>query len=85
MLALGTWAVRSPSFPGDAPVGTDSVILALGTFFDPDAADGLDARYELRLGESRFRIRIADGSIELDRGAAEDPDAIIETDARHPA
>src|SRR5690349_8050175 len=26
LLSLGTWALRSPSFPDDAPVGTDSVI-----------------------------------------------------------
>lgn len=81
VLSLGTWAVRSPSFPSDAPVGTDSVVLALGTFFDPDAAGDLGARYELRLGDSTFHVHIADGAIELDRGPAEAPDAIIEADA----
>jgi alkyl sulfatase BDS1-like metallo-beta-lactamase superfamily hydrolase len=80
-LSLGTWAVRSPSFPSDAPVGTDSVVLALGTFFDAGAADGLSARYELRLDDSTFHVHIADGAIELDRGPAESPDAIVETDA----
>src|SRR5215213_3215676 len=63
-LALGTWAIRSESFPRDAPVGTDSVILALGTFFDPDAADGLSARYEIRLGENVFHADIADRRID---------------------
>ncbi|HWO48157.1 MAG TPA: helix-turn-helix domain-containing protein, partial [Solirubrobacterales bacterium] len=48
-ISLGAWALRSPSFPRDAPVGTDSVALALQTFFDPAAAEGLSARYELRL------------------------------------
>ena len=81
MLSLGTWALRSRSFPADAPVGTDSVILALGTFFDADAAGDLTARYELRLGENAFCVRVADRAIEIDRGAAENPDAIIETDA----
>jgi DNA-binding HxlR family transcriptional regulator len=80
-LALGTWALRSPSFPGDAPVSTDSVLLALGTFFDADAAGSLTALYELRLGENAFQIRIADRTIEVERGAADNPDAIIETDA----
>ena len=32
---------RRPS-PRDAPVGTDSVVLALGTFFDADAAGDLE-------------------------------------------
>jgi DNA-binding HxlR family transcriptional regulator len=80
VLSLGSWAIRSPSFPPDAPVGTDSVILALGTFFDADAAGDLDARYELRLGENIFRVRVAEGRIDVARGAPEDPDAIIETD-----
>jgi DNA-binding HxlR family transcriptional regulator len=81
VLTLGTWALRSRSFPDDAPVGTDSVILALGTFFDADAAGDLTARYELRLGEHAFDVQIADGAIEFDRGTAADPDAIIDTDA----
>jgi DNA-binding HxlR family transcriptional regulator len=79
-LALGTWAVRSPYFPQDAPVGTDSVILALGTFFDAGAAGDLDARYELRLDEIAFNVRIAEGRIDIDRGPAERPDATLETD-----
>ena len=81
VLSLGTWAVRSPSFPEGAPVGTDSVVLALGTFFDADAAAGLRARYELRLDESTFHVQIEAGRIEVDRGPAEQPDAIVEADA----
>jgi DNA-binding HxlR family transcriptional regulator len=81
VLSLGTWAVRSPTFPEDAPVGTDSVVLALGTFFDAGAAGELSARYELRLDDSTFHVHIAGGAIELDRGPSEAPDAIVETDA----
>jgi DNA-binding HxlR family transcriptional regulator/putative sterol carrier protein len=80
VLSLGGWAVRSPSFPEDAPVGVDSVALALQSLFDADAAEGFSAVVELRLGEDRFRIRIADGVIEVARGRADDPDAIIDTD-----
>jgi DNA-binding HxlR family transcriptional regulator len=81
LIALGAWALRSPSLPRGAPVGNDSVILALGTFFDSDAADDLSADYELRLGENVFHVRIDDRRIELGRGAADQPDAVIETDA----
>jgi DNA-binding HxlR family transcriptional regulator len=81
VISLGTWALRSPSFPDQAPVGTDSVILGLGTFFDAEAAGDLTARYELRLGENTFSVRIADRRIDVDRGAADDPQAVIETDA----
>jgi len=81
VISLGTWALHSPSFPEEAPVGTDSVILALGTFFDAEAAGDLTAGYELRLGENAFSVGIADGAIEVDRGACEDADAIVATDA----
>src|SRR3954447_3368905 len=73
LVTLGAWAVRSPSFPRDAPVGIDSVILALSTFFDADAAGDLDARYELRLGEHVFDVRVADGTIAVAREPAEHP------------
>ena len=80
VLTLGTWAVRSPTFPEGAPVGTDSVILALGTFFDASAAGELSAVYELRFGDDTFHAVIAGGAIELGRGPADDPDAIVDTD-----
>jgi DNA-binding HxlR family transcriptional regulator len=80
LLSLGVWALRSSSFPRGAPVGTDSVILALSTFFDADAAGDLDARYELRLGENAFAIRVADGTIDVGRRLAGTADATIETD-----
>jgi DNA-binding HxlR family transcriptional regulator len=80
VLALGGWGVRSPSFPDDDPVGVDSVALALRSLFNPDAAEGLSARYELRLGEDRVRLQIQAGAIKVDRGQADDPDAVIETD-----
>jgi DNA-binding HxlR family transcriptional regulator len=80
LLSLGTWALRSPSFPRGVPVGMDSVILALSTFFDAERAGDLDARYELRLGEHTFGVRVADGAIDVSRSPAGEPDAIIETD-----
>jgi DNA-binding HxlR family transcriptional regulator len=80
LISLGTWALRSPTLPADAPVGTDSVILALSTFFDADAAGALSATYELRLGENAFAVRVADGAIDVDRGPVDDPDAVIESD-----
>jgi DNA-binding HxlR family transcriptional regulator len=69
VISLGAWAIRSPSFPRGAPVGSDSVILALSTFFDAGAAGDLDARYELRMGENTFDVRVADRTIEVDRCA----------------
>jgi DNA-binding HxlR family transcriptional regulator/putative sterol carrier protein len=80
VISLGRWAARSPAQPSDAPIGVDSVVLALRGKFDSDAAKGLRASYELRLGEDRFRIAVADDEIEVARGSAHQADATIETD-----
>ena len=80
ILALGRWGSGAPFPPGDAKLGSDSAVIALMTVFDPSAADGLNASYELRLGKDRFRARVAAGRIEFARGSAEEPDATIETD-----
>jgi DNA-binding HxlR family transcriptional regulator len=81
VLSLGRWGARSPTPPGDAPVvSADSVILALRGLFDPGAAHGLRAAYELRLGEDRFRVQVADGELDAARGSADQADATIQTD-----
>ena len=80
VMSLGHWAARSPSQPRTAPIGADSIVLALRARFDPDAADGLRASYELRLGEDRFRIAVSDDQLDVARGGTERPDATIDTD-----
>jgi len=80
-MSLGRWAARSPEPPGDAPVrSADSIVLALRARFDPGAARGLRARYELRLGEDHFRLTVADDQLEAARGSADRADATIATD-----
>jgi DNA-binding HxlR family transcriptional regulator/putative sterol carrier protein len=81
VVSLGRWAARSPSgLPIDAPVGADSMILALRSRFDPSAARGLQARYELRLGEDRFRMEVAGDELDVARGETDRSDATIDTD-----
>jgi DNA-binding HxlR family transcriptional regulator len=80
VLALGRWASRSPSFPEDAELGPDSLVLALKTAFDPAKADGLEATYELRVGEVPFKITVKDGEFQAAHGEAESPDATITSD-----
>jgi alkyl sulfatase BDS1-like metallo-beta-lactamase superfamily hydrolase len=77
---LGRWGARSPSKPRDAALGVDSLILSFRTMFDPRAAEGLKASYELHLGEDVFRAEVADGRFEIVRGEAQRPDATIETE-----
>ena len=78
---LGRWGARSPSRPRDATLGVDSLILSFRTMFDPRAADGLSASYELHLDEDVFRVAVYDGRFEIARGEAERPDATIKTDS----
>jgi DNA-binding HxlR family transcriptional regulator len=76
VLALGRWASRSPGFPLGAPMGPDSLVLALKTAFQPKKAGELDATYELWLGEIPFSIRV-NGGLEARHGEAGDPDAML--------
>jgi DNA-binding HxlR family transcriptional regulator/putative sterol carrier protein len=80
IIRLGRWGARSASRPRDAALSVDSLVLSFRTMFDPRAAEGLNASYELRLGEDRFRAVVADGRFEVVRGGAEEPDATIEAD-----
>ena len=80
VIELGRWGSGAPFPPGDAKLGADSFVLALKTLFDPSAAQDLSANYELRFGDHRFRVEVADGELELARGSATRPDATIESD-----
>jgi DNA-binding HxlR family transcriptional regulator len=80
IVALGRWGSTAPSPPGDARLGVDSLVLALKTLFDPAAADGFDATFELRLGEQHFWVRVADGRLDVGRGDAVQPVAVITAD-----
>lgn len=78
--ALGRWGARSPLRPREAPMSTDAFVLALRTMFEPREAGGLEASYELRIGEESFRAAVDGGSFEIVRGSMDKPDATIEAD-----
>jgi DNA-binding HxlR family transcriptional regulator/putative sterol carrier protein len=80
ILSLGRWASGSPSFPVGAEMGPDSLVLALKATFQHEKADGLEATYELRLGEIPFKISVKEGKFQAARGEAESADAVIESD-----
>jgi len=80
VLALGRWGSRAPFPSGDAELGVDAFVIALKTVFDPSAAEGLRASYELRLGEHHFHAQVAGGRLDIARESADRPDATIETD-----
>ncbi|HEY8082309.1 MAG TPA: winged helix-turn-helix transcriptional regulator [Solirubrobacterales bacterium] len=77
---LGAWGASSPQPPGEAPIGADSIVLALRSLFDPKAAGKLRATYELRFEDGSFRVEVAKGKVELSRGTAAKPEVTIEAD-----
>ncbi|MCX2184982.1 winged helix-turn-helix transcriptional regulator [Streptomyces sp. SKN60] len=52
-------------------------VLGLRACFDPEAAAGLHAVYEFRVGDEVFHARVADGTVETLHGPAQDPDATL--------
>jgi DNA-binding HxlR family transcriptional regulator len=75
---LARWGSRGPLASGNE-LSADALMFALKTSFDSGAAQ--DGTYEIRLGDDRFRAEITDGRLELTRGTAERPDAVLDTDA----
>jgi hypothetical protein len=56
--------------------------VALKTMFDPAAANGAPASYQLRLDEHSFALGIDADRLQLVRGEAAAPAAVIDTDPR---
>jgi len=77
---LGTWGARSPVPPEHREIGPDSIVLALRSLFDPAAAGDLEASYELRIGEDRYRVDVAGGELTLGRSPVEHPKLVLETE-----
>ena len=79
LISLGHWAVRSPFLPRNGTLGVNSLILSFRTMFNPDAAKGLKASYELRLGEETFYARVANNQFEIARGEISKATVKVET------
>jgi DNA-binding HxlR family transcriptional regulator len=80
LLELGRWGARSPFRPaGDLSV--DALLVALEATFTGEGAAELRATLELRLSEERFTAELEHGALRFARGAAREPQAVIETDA----
>ena len=77
---LGAWGARAPSPPEAHQIGSDSIVLALRSLFDPGSERDQHVDCGLRLGEDRFHVRIDGERLELGRGAVEETDIAIDTD-----
>jgi DNA-binding HxlR family transcriptional regulator len=81
LIELGRWGgANAPPPCEDMCMSLDAYVVSLRTLFDPQRAGDFSARVELRLGEERFRVVVADGQIDAGRGELPGADAVIETD-----
>ena len=79
-LQLGAWAARSPSFPLEAGIGVDSLVLGLKAVFDPSAAGEMELRSGLVLDGQPFHMNVSGGAMEIGRELPAEPELTIDTD-----
>jgi DNA-binding HxlR family transcriptional regulator len=79
ILGLQRWGAGSASFSHDVPIGCDAAMLALKNAFDAEHA-GPRFDIEVRFDSATFAVTVDDGRISIRRGAADRPDAVIDTD-----
>jgi DNA-binding HxlR family transcriptional regulator/putative sterol carrier protein len=79
VMRLGLWGAQSLGEPGpDEIITPDSITMALRSTFRPEAARGLNVRYELRLGKIVLHARVANGRLTVAEGPLADADLVIE-------
>lgn len=80
VLALGRWGARTLGEPApDEIVTVDSMVMAMRSTFRPDAARGVRAGFELRLGDIVLHLRVNDGTLAVTPGDGPAADLVIET------
>ena len=79
VLSLGRWGARTLGNPRpDEIITVDSMIMALRTTFQAEAARGVRAAYELRMGTIVIHARVADGTVAVGEGELPGADLVIE-------
>jgi DNA-binding HxlR family transcriptional regulator len=79
VLELGRWGAKNLGDPrSDETITLNSLVTALRTTFHTDAARGLRAGFELRVGEIALHARVDDGRVAVAEGALPGADLIIE-------
>jgi DNA-binding HxlR family transcriptional regulator len=78
VVALGRWGAKALGDPRpDETITEDSLVTALRTTFQPEAARGLHAGFELRAGEIVLHARVDDGRITASGGPLDGADLVI--------
>ncbi len=78
--ALGRWGAKALGAPRAGEVLTlDAMVTAMRASFQPAAARGVHATYELRLGDIVLHLRIAGRNLSIKAGALPHADLILES------
>jgi DNA-binding HxlR family transcriptional regulator len=81
LFALGRWGARSlGAREEEQSLHSHWLAVALKAFFHAEAAEGVDAVYQLRLREGAFRIDVREGSATIAPGPADDAVLALEAD-----
>lgn len=79
LIRFGRWGAKSLGSPGaDEVITPDSMTMALRSTFRAEAAEGVRATYELRLGEVTVNARVRDGTVEAAAGPLPGADLVIQ-------
>lgn len=80
VLAMGRWGAQTLGEPGpDDVVTPNSLTMAMRTTFDPAAAKGVHASFEMHAGDIVLHMVIDDGRLESAPGPLPEADLVIET------
>lgn len=82
LVSLGMWGAKALGEPlPDDSFSAEALLLALRGTFQPEAARGLRATYELRVREIVVHACVDEAALEVGSGPpAGDPDLVLETD-----
>ncbi|MEV4072061.1 winged helix-turn-helix transcriptional regulator [Nonomuraea fuscirosea] len=85
LVALGRWGARTLSEPRPGEIITaESIAMSFRTTYRPEAARGVTAGYEIRMGDFTFRLQITDGELAVGIGPHPAPGLVIERLAGFP-
>lgn len=81
VLRLGRWGASTLGAPGPEDIVTpDGEVLALRATFQPEAAAGVRAGYQVRIADVVVHARVDDGTLIAGEGPLPDADLILEMD-----
>lgn len=85
LIALGRWGARTLSEPRPGEIITaESIAMSFRTTYRPEAARGVTAGYEIRMGGFTFRLQITNGELAVGIGPHPAPDLVVERLAGFP-